>query len=138
MSTSRPRNGYVLVEWGSDLGETHTEGGQARPRDHSTSGLRLSCRPWETIPDTRCLEAPLLKHEFPCDVTIASESPHEGLVNARWQQAPPPPSDNGDEPHGYARHDSARLAHGKALIIVHAPADHFPHDEREYVKMDLY
>jgi hypothetical protein len=46
-----------LSSGGSDLGGTHTEGGHARPRDHSTSGLRLSCHPRETIPDTRCLEA---------------------------------------------------------------------------------
>jgi hypothetical protein len=65
-------------------------------------------------------------------------SPHEGLVYARWQQALPTPSDNGDEPHGCVRHDSARIAHGKALIIVHPPVDHFPHDEQEYMKMNLY
>ena len=39
-----------LSSGGSYLGGTHTEEGHARPRDHSTSGLRLSCRPWETIP----------------------------------------------------------------------------------------
>jgi hypothetical protein len=48
----------ALSSGGSDLGGTHTEGRLARPRDHSTSGLRLSSRPRETIPDTKCFEAP--------------------------------------------------------------------------------
>jgi hypothetical protein len=65
-------------------------------------------------------------------------SPHEGLVYARWKQVLPTPSDNGDEPYGCVRHGSARIAQSHALITVHPAADHFPHDEQEYVKMDLY
>jgi hypothetical protein len=80
----------------------------------------------------------LLDHKSPGEVMIASESPHEGLVYARWQQALPSSLDQGDETHGCVRHDSARIAHGKALITVHPPEDHFPHDEQEYVKMDMY
>jgi hypothetical protein len=33
---------------------------------------------------------------------------------------------------------TARIAHGHASIMVHPPADHFPHKEQEYVKMDPY
>jgi hypothetical protein len=84
------------------------------------------------------LGGPLLKHEFPCKVTIANPIAHEGLVYAQWQQALHIPPDNGDKPHDCVRHDSARIAHGKALIIVHPPVDHFPHDEQEYMKMNLY
>ena len=69
---------------------------------------------------------------------IATESPHEGLAYPRLQQALPTPSNNGDEPHDGIRHDRARIAHSPASVMVHPPADQFPHDEQEYVRMDLY
>jgi hypothetical protein len=33
---------------------------------------------------------------------------------------------------------TTHIVHGHASIMVHPPADHFPHDKQEYVKMDLY
>ena len=80
----------------------------------------------------------LLDHESPGEVTIATESPHEGLAYPRWQQALSTPLHNGDEPQGGVRHDRTRIAHSQASIMVHPPADHFPRNELDYLKMDLY
>jgi hypothetical protein len=89
-------------------------------------------------PKPQVLEGLLLDLESPGEVTIATESPHKGLGYLRWQKALPTPSDNGDEPHGSVRHNRARIVRSQVSIMVHPPADHFPCDEQEYVKVDLY
>jgi hypothetical protein len=56
-------------------------------------------------PKPQVLEGFLTDHKPPGELTVATESPYEGLTYPQWQKALSTPSDDGDELHGCVRRE---------------------------------